>query len=189
MQLGNSELHTYVWGRYENQTPANWPIFISNNGFPPKVSYVRRNWIWRRKKNPKNEKERRKSFVRPLLLKVTATRVTDITSCRTEYAGDRWCNDDSMNDVVVYRRTKWDCVCIIDDDDGIKYYITIVLYCRTKWDCLNIMLKIMMMATLFERSGVRPLFIVERSFGGVRLAVVIAVWVYQRGLKNSRNKS
>ena len=69
VQLGNSELHTYVWGRYENQTPANWPIFISNNGFPPKVSYVRRNWIWRRKKNPKNEKERRKSFVRPLLLK------------------------------------------------------------------------------------------------------------------------
>jgi hypothetical protein len=38
------------------------------------------------------------------------------------------------------------------------------------------MLTIMMMATLFERSGVRPLFIVERSVGGVRPAVVIAVW-------------
>jgi len=50
--------------------------------------------------------------------RVGATRVTDIMSCRTEYAGDRWCNDDSINDVVVHRQTKWDCVCIIDDDDN-----------------------------------------------------------------------
>ena len=60
----------------------------------------------------------------------------------------------SMTSSCIVKRSETVCVLL-------TMMITIVLYCRTKWDCvcvccgyLNIMLTIMMMATLFERNGV-----------------------------------